>query len=277
MAVRRKLIGVALALVLALGGTYLVLGGRQQQGPSVKRQQVPMLVTTRALTAGTRVDSLIETPGVVSVMMVDVEQKHVDSLAAAADLQPYKGMVLANDVAAQSPLLISSFIDRGDLSLAAGGVEVPADLLQVSFSLEPQRVLGGALRAGDRVAVIASLTVTSPTPGAAAGAASASATATKQTRIVLQKALVSNVQLSNLANVKDSVTSEEGAPAVVGNYTVTLALSAADTERLTFALENGTLWLAKQPASASGTDSRIWTVDDVLRDPVTDYAPKARS
>ena len=190
MASRRKLIGVVLALVLALGGTYLVLGGRQPQGPSVKRQQVPMLVTTRALAAGTRVDSLIETPGVVSVVMVDVERKHVDSLAAATDLQPYKGMVLAVDIAAQSPLLTSSFVERGDLSLAAGGVEVPADLLQVSFSLEPQRVLGGALRAGDRVAVIASLTVAVPAPGAA----STSAAATKQTRIVLQKALVSNVQ-----------------------------------------------------------------------------------
>jgi len=270
MGVRRKLIGVVLAVVFAVGGTFLVLGaGKSDDKAASNRQQVPMLVVTKSVPAGTSVSTLSETSGLVSVRLVDVESKNVDSLVAVADLQAYKGLVLKTDLTTNDPLLSSSFIERGSLSLAAGGVEVPPDLLQLSFSLEPQRVLGGALRPGDRVAVVASFAA-----GTTTAPAGAQAKASPQTHIVLQKALVANVQLSNLAPVNDKTASVEGAPAVVGNYTVTLALSAADTERLTFALENGSLWLAKQPATADGADSRIWEAEDVLADPVTDYAPQ---
>ncbi len=269
MGVRRKLIGVVLAVVFAVGGTFLVLGaGKSDDKAATNRQQVPMLVVTKSVSAGTSVSTLGET-GLVAVRLVDVESKNVDSLVAVADLQAYKGLVLKSDLATNDPLLSSSFIERGSLSLAAGGVEVPPDLLQLSFSLEPQRVLGGSLRPGDRVAVVASFAA-----GATATPAATPAKSSPQTHIVLQKALVANVQLSNLAPVNDRTASTDSAPAVVGNYTVTLALSAADTERLTFALENGSLWLAKQPATADGADSRIWEAEDVLADPVTDYAPQ---
>jgi len=279
MGVRRKLIGVVLAVVLAVGGTFLVLGSRGSgDTAAVTREQVPVLVATKPVPAGTAVRTLLETAGAVTVKLVDVENKDIDALVSIDDLQEFKGLVVRDDVAADSALLSSSFVDRGNLSLAAGGVEVPPELLQMSFSLEPQRVLGGALRPGDRVAVVASFAVAGSTAPAGISSGSSGAAITggtgKQTRIVLQKALVANVQLSNLATANDATVAANGTPTVVGNYTVTLALSAADTERLAFALENGTLWLAKQPATADGSDSRVWQVEDVLTDPVTDYAPR---
>jgi pilus assembly protein CpaB len=174
-----------------------------------------------------------------------------------ASLVALKGKVLSADVGPNGQLKTSSFVDRSSLQVSAGGVDVPADRLQISFSLEPQRVLGGSLRAGDLVAVVWS---------------SATGQSGPQTHIIVQKALVANVQLSNLANAGDSSSgSTTENPAVVGNYTVTLGLSAPDIERLTNGLEFGTIWLAKQPATASGEGTKVWDPTLVASDPVTAY------
>lgn len=263
MGVRRKLIGIVGALVFALAGTFLVLNSKGDKADeALVREQVPMLVATQALSAGTTVDKLIGTAGMVQVSMVNVEEKNVDALAAVADLDQFKGRVLSADLAIGAPLLTTSFVDRGSLSLAAGGVEVPSDMLQMSFSLDPQRVLGGSLRAGDRIAVVMSNSVTDAT-GAPVN----------QTHIVVQKALVANVQLSNLANADDTSTAEGGA--VMGNYMVTLALSAPDIERVTNAIEFGRIWLAKQPETADGSNSKVWDANATMTDPVTAYAAPA--
>lgn len=267
MGVKRKLIGIVGALVFALAGTFLVLNNKNNGAEEdVSREQVQMLVAMQTLPAGTSVDKLLSTEGMVSVALVNVEDKSPDALSAVTDLNAYKGLVLAAEIAPNGALFTTSFVDRGALALGAGGVEVPADMLQLSFSLEPQRVLGGSLRAGDRVAVVASFTVTD--------ASQAEAKATPMTHIIVQKALVANVQLANLANAADAGT--EAAPAVVGNYMVTLALSAADTERMTYALENGKLWLAKQPESADGSTTKVWDVNQTLMDAVTDYKVAAQ-
>ena len=68
----------------------------------------------------------------------------------------------------------------------------------------------------------------------------------------------------------------DAAPAVIGNYMVTLALSASDTERLTYALEYGKIWLAKQPDANTGEGSKVWDVGQTLNDPVTQYAVPAQ-
>lgn len=267
MGVKKKLIGIVGALVLALAGTFLVLNNNDKSPEeAVSREQVQMLVALQTLPAGTSVDKLLSTEGMVSVALVNVEDKSPDALSAVADLNTYKGLVLASELAPNAPLMTTSFVERGALALGAGGVEVPADMLQVSFSLEPQRVLGGSLRAGDRIAVVATFTVTDPSQ--------AEANAVPMTHIIIQKALVANVQLANLANAADAGT--DAAPAVVGNYMVTLALSAADTERLTYALENGKLWLAKQPETADGSTTKVWDVNQTLMDAVTDYKVAAQ-
>lgn len=263
MGVRRKLIGIVGALVFALAGTFLVLdakGGAKED--VVVRQQVPVLVAAQALGAGTTVDKLLNTPGLVQVAMVSVDQKQDGALAATTELTRHKGLVIRSDLAVNEPLLRGSFVDRGSLSLAAGGVEVPDDLLQISFSLDPQRVLGGSLRSGDRIAV-----VLSSTGNDAAGVP------VSQSHIIVQKALVANVQLSNLANVDDSSTEDD--VAVAGNYMITLALSAPDVERMANALEYGRIWLAKQPDTADGSGSRIWDTNATMTQPVTAYATPA--
>jgi pilus assembly protein CpaB len=268
MGVQKKLIGIVGALLLALVGTFLVLNNSGGGGEeALTREQVPMLVAGQSLTAGTTVDKLLSTEGMVHVAMVNIEDKNPDALSAVADLNDYKGLVVSEDVEPNGALLTTTFVDRSRLAIGAGGVEVPADMLQISFSLEPQRALGGSLRAGDRIAVVGSFgVIDESTPDTKT---------VELTHIVVQKALVANVQLANLANATDT-GSVDAAPSVVGNYMVTLALSAPDTERLTYALENGKIWLAKQPDANSGEGSKIWDVGQTLNDPVTQYAVPAQ-
>lgn len=262
---RGKLIGIVGALVCAALGAVLMLNARSKSDDSktVKRQPVTVLVALKALPAGTSVEKLQSMTDAVAPREVAPEEAAADALKDLAGLTSLKGKVLTADIAANGQLKTSSFGDRASLSISAGGVDVPADRLQVSFSLEPQRVLGGALRPGDLVAVVFS------DPG--------SGEAGPQTHIIIQKALVANVQLSNLANASDSAgaTNAEGG-AVVGNYTVTLGLSAPDVERVTHALEFGKVWLARQPETANGEGAKIWNKGNELTDPVTSYqAPAA--
>lgn len=266
MGVRRKLIGIVGALICAIAGTFLVLNARNAEEPALVREQVPVLVAGQALAAGTSVDKLATSEGLVRVAQVDVAERSTDALTGVADLSGYKGMVVASNVTAGQPLMVATFGARGSLQLGAGGIEIPPDRLQISFSLEPQRVLGGSLRAGDLVAVVYSNTAT-PTGD--------NATAANQTHIIMQKALVANVQLSNLANAGETPPEGTTSPAL-GNYTVTLALSAGDVERITNALEYGKIWLAKQPATADGANTKIWDLSQTIGEPVTSYSEPAQ-
>lgn len=262
MGVRRKLIGIIGAVVCAALGAVLVLNARSKSSESStpKRQPVTVLVALKTLPAGTSVEKLQASPDSVAAREVAPEDAAADALKDTAALTALKGKVLSTDIAANGQIKTSSFAERSTLQISAGGVEVPPDRLQISFTMEPARVLGGALRAGDLVAVVYS---------------DPSATGGPQTHIIVQKALVANVQLANLANVNDGASGQ--AAGVVGNYTVTLGLSAPDVERVTNALEFGKVWLARQPETASGDGTKVWNPATVASDPVTSYQAPAAS
>jgi pilus assembly protein CpaB len=260
--VRRKLIGIVGALLCALLGTVLVLNARKSKDDTATptRQPVTVLVALKTLPAGTSVEKIQSSGDAVAQREVAPEEAAADALKDMASLTALKGKVLSADVGPNGQLKTSSFVDRSTLQISAGGVDVPPDRLQISFSLEPQRVLGGSLRAGDTVAVVWS------DPTAEGG---------PKTHIIVQKALVANVQLANLANVGDTSGSNGENPAVVGNYMVTLGLSAPDVERLTNGLEFGKIWLAKMPETASGEGAKVWDPAIVASDPVTAYQNQA--
>lgn len=254
----RKLIGLVGALVCALLGTFLVLGSRGDKKADTAapvRQPVAVLVATKALVAGTSAEKLAGTPDLLVVKQLPPEQVPADAFKDAVALASYKGKVLASEVAIGAPLVPSLFVDRAALSLNPTGIEVPADRLQVSFSVEPQRAMGGKLRPGDLVAV----TYTDPEG---------------RSRVIVQKALIADVQLANLATVTDAPQASAGdaaASAATGNYMITLALTLPDVERVTNALETGKLWLARQPSTAVGTGTRVVTPELNLTDPATSY------
>lgn len=126
-------------------------------------------------------------------------------------------------------------------------VDVPEDLVQISFALDTQRAFSGQLRPGDLVGVYASY----DQDGVAL------------TDLVLQKILVSAVrEEAPLPIDEGAVDRLPSAPA--GRFFVTLALSADDAESLTHVLEFGRVWLALQPDTAGEDAPGVEMTETVL-------------
>ncbi len=113
------------------------------------------------------------------------------------------------------------------------GVAVPPDMARVTLQLEPQRALGGLVNPGDLVAVTASFD----------RAAGANAAEGPQTGIILEKILVTSVQVDTPAGKAKDPTPPKG------TLLITLAVPPADAPRLVYAAEYGKVWLAGETAT----------------------------
>jgi pilus assembly protein CpaB len=140
-------------------------------------------------------------------------------------------------------------------------------MLEVTLELEPERALGGKLRAGDTVAVLLSFepfdfegvvvdgngnptTLSGKTPNT--------------THLELHKTLVTAVQIvenatgvPTVAGDGDDEPDEGVVSAPSENLYVTIAVDARALEQVVFAAEFGTVWLANEPPDASEDGTRI--------------------
>ena len=145
------------------------------------------------------------------------------------------------------------------------GVTIPPDLSTISILLSPDRVVGGRLEAGkDRVAVLATLS--------AFRDAQNNLIANDETHIMLHKVAVVNVQFAGSQAQNPGSTAPAAQDTIPGgSMIVTLAVTGPNAERIVFASEKGSLWLAKEPndASEGGTKlvDRINIWDDVSNSP----------
>jgi Flp pilus assembly protein RcpC/CpaB len=121
----------------------------------------------------------------------------------------------------------------GTVAAPTGGSVAPAgaDLINVTMQLEPQRALGGLLRTGDRVAVVASF----DTP--------------ERTAVLAEKVAVAGLQADVTASTSGSGKGETTDSMPRGNLLVTLSVAPADAARIVFALEYGRVWLAGENAT----------------------------
>lgn len=143
-------------------------------------------------------------------------------------------------------------------------VDIPADYLQVSFSMSSERALGGRIRPGDTVAVVASFSeVLSEEDGGTGGVV-------QTTDVLLHKALVADVQVEDVLGATQTtagftVDVPEGALNGTNSqlYTISIAVPSTQVERLVYALEYGSIWLAHQPPEAGDTTNGIVTIDSI--------------
>jgi len=273
---KRKTIGVSAALVFALVGVALLItySRASNQDVAAPVEWVPVLVLEAAVPAGTPVSDL---QGRLMANQVDVTAAPP---ARLADLGDVANMVTARDLGPDRPLEVGDFVDPAAYARPIAPISVPADLLQASVALSPERVLGGQIRPGDKVAVVASFPDGVIPSGDQAALASAGDTSAeivipdeadvpqpqtlvtsgvgrgRTSHLLVHQALVTNVQVENLpvdASANEDPTVLSLAP--TGNFVVSLGLSVADLERLVFAKEFGTLWLAIEPDMAVDTES----------------------
>ncbi|WP_447925461.1 Flp pilus assembly protein CpaB [Georgenia muralis] len=210
-----------------------------------------VLVAVVDIPEGTPADELVEMTALTSVPGTAVAP------GALTSLDEVGGQVTTGDIVAGEQLLDHRFSSPDELEAAdEKGVVVPPGFHEITIQLEPRRVIGGYLEAGETVGIFESFEIDE----------------VQQTKLVLNKVLVTRVQggivevapPSGVAPVSDTDTDTEtgGDGGVVESapaeqIMVTLAVNAPDAEKVVFGAEWGSIWLSREPMDALTDGSRI--------------------
>lgn len=252
----RLLAGIA-AIVLALIGAVLVVSYAQgaDQRAVKNLEPVSVLVVKTAIPAGTPVE-------VMNAFLV-TEQLPAAAVTASSlkSLDDSTGKVAAVDLIPGEQLVKERLVEPENLK-SLGSVEIPAGLQEISFQLEPDRVVGGRLVPGDHVGVFVSM----DTGGLADKADK------ETTKLTVRKALVTAVQRAPEATPAAQPTPTESATAdprdtvlPVGSLMLTVAVSDVDAAKIIFAAEYGKMWLSKEPLDATDGGPRIIQRSEVYK------------
>jgi len=272
----KRWIGVVLAVVLAALGTFVLVQyvNSADERALAGQETIEVLVLSQAAAAGTPAEdlsALVETALVPASTQVPGTVATLDQLA---------GTVAAVDLVAGEQLLLTRFVEPEVLAAAEEFV-VPDGLVEVTVSLSPDRAVGGALKPGDIVSVLASflpfdLDGVEPTddnlPSDIEDVIVTPATEPKTpntTGLIIHKVVVTNVQVERLPAEPEEGTDTETdySLAPTGNLLVTLGMSPANAERVVFTAEFGTLWLAAEQATTPEGGTSIQTRNTVYDNP----------
>lgn len=246
----------AIALV-ALGTLALVQYVSTAEDRALAGEElVDVLILDTAVPAGTGAEELQQYLRVESVPV------KVQASGALASLGEADGMVTSVDLVEGEQLTAGRLVDATEFNAlqarvgrGGGSVAVPEGLLEVTIPLDPVRTVGGTVRPGDLVGVIASFTGLQDDDPAFSG---------KDTSgFLMHKILVTNVQGNPVAEASRAASAEERAPVPAGTLLVTLAVDAPSAERVVFASSYGNIWLAIEPADANESGTGVQTTDRI--------------
>ena len=270
----KRLIGVAVAALLALLGTVVILryvnDADERARADVELVEVYVIQEKVAAGAGeSELRAAIGTAEVAASTVVD---------GVVTDLRQLDGRVAAVDLVAGEQILLSRLIDEASFNSGRTRLtSVPEGLQEITVSLEPQRLLGGQIVPGDTVGVIASFEPF--TVNAISEEQLQALVASTQedflkvisfleqipeniktantSHFLLHKVLVTRVQVEELPQEQldnEGNPIDTGVLSPTGNLLVTLAVETADIERLVFSAEFGTIWVSFEPEEAAGHD-----------------------
>jgi pilus assembly protein CpaB len=223
----RRILGVLLAIILAVVGTGAVLLYVYTAKNSVADGQtaVKVLIAKQRIPAGTSGES-IRGRDLVEEIVMPAATVPADSLTSiAAELEK---LVLTHDVQPRQLMLKGMF---GAATRLSGGIAVPEKMLALSIKTAVEEEVGGFVRPGSQVAVFVTFEPTDGKP--------------------VTKLLLPRVEtLAVGAYGQDGVTSSqrdgdrEGKAAGTVTLLVTVAVSQADAEKLVHAMRHGEIYLA---------------------------------
>ena len=259
---KKRLSLIAAIALVAIGTVALVQYVSTAEDRALAGEElVDVLVVNAAVPAGT---STAELQQFIRVESVPAKVKAAGALASITDAE---GMVVSVDLVEGEQLTAGRLVKAEEFNQlqartgrGGGKVSVPDGLLEVTIPLDPVRTVGGTVRPGDYVGVIASFT-----NGAGAGEdpAAPDAGATETSGFLLHKILVTNVQGNPVADPTRAATAEERTPVPAGSLLVTLAVDAPAAERVVFASSYGDIWLTIEPTDASEAGTGIQTTDRI--------------
>ncbi|BCW72289.1 RcpC/CpaB family pilus assembly protein [Arthrobacter sp. NicSoilB8] len=237
----RLLAGVA-AVVLAIIGAILVVSyASGADARAVKNlDPVDVLVVAKPVPAGTSAESLLPFLTSQKLPGTAVPKTALSSLDGQAGKVTAVGLVPGEQ-------LVAERLVAPETIKPSGVIDVPAGLQEISFQLEPQRVVGGQLTPGDHIGIFISL----KSGGIAARPD------TETTQLTLHKVLLTAVQGAPVPTATPqpsdggSATAPAAAPLVpAGPLILTVAVNDVDASKIVYGSEFGTLWLSKEPLDA---------------------------
>lgn len=257
---KSRLLAGAAAVVLAIVGAMLVISyaSSADQRAVQNLEPVAVLVVKTAIPAGTPVESMAASVATEQLPGTAVSDSALQSLDGS------KGKVAAVDLVPGEQLVAERLVEPEELK-TQGSVKVPAALQEVSFKLEPDRVVGGRLSPGDHVGVFVSL-----------DEGGLEAKADKETtKLTVRKALVTAIQRapepaptaapSPTASADPNAADPRDTALPVGSLMITVAVSDSDAAKIVFAAEYAKLWLSKEPTTAKDSGPRIIQRSEVYK------------
>jgi len=238
---KTRLLGGAVALVLAIVGTLLLVsyvqGSEQRAQKDLQPQEV--LVVQNQIPEGATLEAIQSAVKLESVPSASVPN------GALKSLEGLQGKVAGVELLPGEALLGARLVDPESLS-APGSVPVPAGMQEISVELAAERVIGGRLVAGDTVGIVMLF---------ADGARPAEA-APESGQMVFHKVLVTSVQRALPKAAEKSTTEPDPAKKAntqlpTGSFIVTFARNDTDATKIAVGAEFGELWLTKEPDTAS--------------------------
>lgn len=236
----KKPVGVIAAAVMAVVGTVvLVLFVQGAEDRALEGEElVSVLTADQAIPAGT---PAVQLAGLVSTEEIPAK---IAPEGVFSDLVQVDGLVTNVDILPGETLLAQRFVAPDQFSARRGSVEVPEGLLETTIALSQEQFIGGVPVPGDKVALVvngtradfipfnidplANVPVDPNNPSAA------NASTLRYTKIILQQALVTNVQGNPLPTQPAGTAATDRVAPAEGSVLVTLALTGPDVERLIY-------------------------------------------
>ena len=251
----RLLAGLA-AVVLAIVGAILVVSYAQGADSRAVQnlQPVTVMVVQKAVPAGTPVATLQ-----TFVASQELPGKAV-SKTALKNLDGQAGKVTAVDLLPGEQLVAERLVEPEALK-TGGSVDVPEGLQEISFQLDPQRVVGGRLVPGDHIGIF----ISQKKGGLEAKPEK------ETTQLAIHKVLVTAVQRAPVPTPSAQPTaSGAAAPAEDtslpnGALLLTVAVNDVNASKIVYGAEFATLWLSKEPLNAKETGKGIMQGTEVYK------------
>jgi pilus assembly protein CpaB len=242
----RRIIGVVLAIVLAVIGTGAILLYVNSARNTVANGQraVHILVAKDRIPAGTSGDR-IRSQGLAEDLVVPASTVPADALGKLPN--ELDKLVITADVQARQVLLRGMF---GQATKLSGGLDIPEGTVALSVAINVNQQVGGFVRPGSQVAIFDTYGVDDG--GKVTGITSNANGAKATTRVLLPRVEVIAVGVFGANGVTSNQVQVNGDKTNNGNQNqnsggqivVTVAVTQVDAERLILASQTGTLYFA---------------------------------
>jgi pilus assembly protein CpaB len=257
--VKSRLLAGSAAALLAVIGVILVFAYAQGADQRAVQNLAPVdvLMVKAPIPAGTPVEAMKASLSAQQLPQSSVPASALKTLGDSA------GKVAAVDLVPGEPLVAERLVAPEALK-TPGNVAVPPGMQEVSFQLEPQRVVGGRLVPGDHIGIFISM----------ANGGIESKPDKETTELSIHKVLVTAVQRApEPAAAQPSPSPTPGAQAPdpkdstlpTGSLLLTVAVGDSDAAKIVFASEFAKIWLSKEPVDAQESGPRIIQRSEVYK------------